>query len=95
MITLPLKEEFRNKDWKIILNIALNNNSPYKIINDFKNQIQRNNSRHKTNNNENKKKWVTFTYHSPQIRKKNCCILLVNLFELYDDAQACQRQKAN
>jgi len=25
----------------------------------------------------------------------NCCIWLVNLFELYDDAQTCQRQMHN
>ena len=78
MITLPLNEENQNKEWNIILNIARNNNFPYKRINELKNQIQNNKSHHKANNSANKKKWVTFTYCSPQIRK------ITNLFKHAD-----------
>jgi hypothetical protein len=78
MITLPLNKENRNKEWKIILNIAHNNNFPYKRINELKNQIQNNKSHHRANNSANKKKRVTFTYSSPQIRK------LTNLFKHTD-----------
>jgi hypothetical protein len=35
-----------------------------------------------------------WTKHKRQvINLWNCCIWLVNLFELYDDARTCQRQK--
>jgi len=88
MITFPLKEENRNKERKIILNIARNNNLPYKIINDLKNQIQHNKSHHKANNSANKKKWVTFTYYSPQIRK------ITNLFK-HTDIKIAFKNKNN
>ena len=45
------------------------NNFPYKRINNLENQIQNSKSHHKSNNSANKKKWVTFTYYSPEIRK--------------------------
>jgi hypothetical protein len=68
----------RNKEWKIILNIARNNTFPCNRINDIKNQIEHNKAHHKANSSANKKKWDTFTYYSPQIRK------ITNLFKHTD-----------
>jgi hypothetical protein len=46
-------------------------NFPYKRINDLKNQIQNSTSHHESNNSASKKKWLTFTYSSLQIKKIN------------------------
>jgi len=88
MITFPLNEENQNKEWKIILNINRNNNFPYKIINDLKNQIQHNKAHQKANNSANKKKWVTFIYYIPQIRK------ITNLFK-HTDIKIAFKNKNN
>jgi len=61
MITFPLNEENRNKEWNIIRYIARNNNFPYNRINELKNQMEHNKTHHKLNDNSTLKKWVTFT----------------------------------
>jgi len=71
ILSLPPDKESRNNEWETILNIARNNNFPYKLIINFKHQLQRNTTHHKTSNKENKNntKRATFTYHSPKVKK--------------------------
>jgi hypothetical protein len=51
MMTLPITEQSKQQEWKIILTIARNNGLSIPKI------IQQN------------KKWITFTYDSPLIRR--------------------------
>jgi hypothetical protein len=80
MLSLPLTKERQANELKTIQTIAHNNNFPNKLIDNLKYQIQRNTIRQKPNNkeNENRKKWATFTYHIPKIRK------ITNLFKHTD-----------
>jgi hypothetical protein len=78
MIAFPLNEENRNKGWNIIGNIARNNKFPYNKIKELKNRMKHNKTHYKQNDNTTKKKWVTFTYNSPQIQK------ITNLFKHTD-----------
>jgi hypothetical protein len=40
MLSLPLDKESRNNEWKAILNIARNNNFPYKLLINLTHQLQ-------------------------------------------------------
>jgi len=70
IINLPLNAKHQKREWSTILHIAQHNGFPPTII-----QKQRHQIKHKakhttpyTNINKNKR-WITFTYISPQIRK--------------------------
>ena len=65
------QKERRTYEWKTIHTIARNNNFPNKPITNLKQQIQRNTTRQKPNNKENKNnaKWATVTHYSPKVRK--------------------------
>ena len=76
MLSLPLTTERKKTEWQTILSIAKNNNLPSHLIEEMKKQIQNKTPKDKTN--KNKKKWVTFTYHSPAVRK------ITNLFRHTD-----------
>jgi hypothetical protein len=73
MITLPNTERARIQERKYILNIARHNGFPTnKIIDMEKKERDKNkDKRTKTNDTQEKQvqKWVTFTYHSPVIRR--------------------------
>jgi len=77
-----------NKEWKIVLYFAHNYTFPYNRINYLKNQIEHNKAHHKANSSANKKKCVTFTYYSPQIRK------ITNLFK-HTDLKIAFKNKNN
>jgi hypothetical protein len=69
MSSLPLSPEQQNTEWQTILDIANSNNFPEHIVTKLRTTIQNPN---KTSIDDSKqKKWTTFTYHSPKIRKVN------------------------
>jgi len=72
MMFLPVTAERRQVEWQKIITIARNNSFPLHLITKLKIHIQ-----HKTHttNDDNNKKWVTFTVYSPKIRK------ITNLFK--------------
>jgi len=74
MPSLPLTEERRQTEWKTIQAIAQNNNFLNTHIARLKTQMQHK-AHTRTTKDENNKKWPTFTYHSPKVRK------LTNLFK--------------
>jgi hypothetical protein len=74
MIKFPLNKENKRKDWDTIHKIAWKNNFPQNIIKKLKNHIEHNKT-HQKPKNKTTKKWTTFTYYSPQIRK------VTNLFK--------------
>ena len=67
MQSLPLTIERQQSEWKTIQTMARNNNFPEKLITNLKTQMQQ--KIHQKQDKDENKKWATFTYHSPQIRK--------------------------
>jgi len=79
MITLPVTEKARKEEWKTILAIAKNNEYPIHVINNLKEKLTIKKQKHQRHQqhpiiNQHNKKWVTFTYFSPIIRR------ITNLF---------------
>jgi hypothetical protein len=75
MHSLPLTPERKQREWTLIKSIAQNNNFQKKLLQNLNLQIQHKKFHQDQNNKENKnKKWATFTYYSPKIRK------ITNLF---------------
>jgi hypothetical protein len=77
-LTLPITERTRTQEGQNICNIAQQNGFPKKVIQHIKEkEIAKLKERQKKKENEEQtehtsnKKWVTFTYHSPLIRKVN------------------------
>jgi hypothetical protein len=66
MLTLPITKQAKQQEWKIILAIAQNNGFPLQIIHNLKKKLMAKKQKLPTTTT---KKWVTFSYHSPLIRK--------------------------
>ena len=76
MLTLPLKKEQRQEEWKKILQIVHNNNSPSNLLIRLKQRIQQRATQPQPPTTTGiDAHWATFTYTSPQIRK------ITNLFK--------------
>jgi len=69
---------FKLGGWEKIITIATNNNFLTKLITNLKTQMQHKTQRKTKKERNNNKKWVTFTFYSPKIRK------LTNLFKQTD-----------
>jgi glycine cleavage system regulatory protein len=74
MLTLPITDQSKQEEWKVILTISQNNGFPAHIIHDLKKKLITKTQKHDTTATQ-QQKWVTFTYHSPLIRK------ITNLFK--------------
>jgi len=74
MITLPITKQAKQQEWKIILAVAQNNGFPLHIIHNLKKKLIVKKQKLPTTTQQ-AKKWVTFSYHSPLIRK------ITNLFK--------------
>jgi K+ transporter len=68
MLTLPITEQSKQQDWKIILTTARNNGFPTHIIHGLKKKLTIKKQKHNVTTAQQNKKWITFTYHSPLIR---------------------------
>jgi hypothetical protein len=73
MLSLPLTPNQKQAEWFLIQLIAQNNNFPQKLVQNLKQQIQH--KRTGQEEHDKNKKWVTFTYYSPKVRK------ITNLFK--------------
>ena len=70
MLNLPLNPERQEREWTIILHIAQRNGFPLALIQKLRHQIKHKTKRTIAHTNTDKnKRWATFTYISPQIRK--------------------------
>ena len=81
LITLPITEESKQSEWETILAIARNNGYSTKTTNNLKKKLLTRKQKQQDQNQEiteTRKKWVTFTYHSPLIRR------VTNLFKHTD-----------
>jgi len=76
IITLPITEKSKEEEWKAILTIAKNNGYPINTINRLKTKLiaKKRKQQHLTTISHNKK-WVTFTYFSPIVKR------ITNLFK--------------
>jgi hypothetical protein len=74
MLTLPINKQLQQQEWKTIQTIAYNNGFPNHIIHNLKEKLEDKKQKQQQQKpliptTQHKKKWVTFTYHSPLIRK--------------------------
>jgi 5'-deoxynucleotidase YfbR-like HD superfamily hydrolase len=74
MLSLRLTTERLQAEWETILAIARNNNFPTKLITKLKTKMQHKTYIKRAKEEKNNKKWATFTFYIPKIRK------LTNLF---------------
>ena len=80
MITLPITKQAQKQEWNKILTIAQNNRFPKHTIHNLKKKLSANNKKKPLGDKQKitqreDKKWITFKYHSPLIRK------VTNLFK--------------
>jgi hypothetical protein len=77
MLTLPISEKSKQKEWKIILTIAKDNGYPSHIIHNLKTKLTGRKQKRKQQQNTEilHKQWVSFTYYSLLIRR------ITNLFK--------------
>jgi hypothetical protein len=80
LLTLPITKQLQQKEWKAIQTIAHNNGFPIHIIHNLgkKSEAKKQKQQQQkllTPTVHHKKKWVTFTHHSPLIKK------VTNLFK--------------
>jgi len=68
MLNLPFKTVEQQREWSTILHIAQQNGFPPRVIHKQRHQIEHK-TKHTTPHDSKNKKWVTFTYIYPQIRK--------------------------
>jgi len=64
----PLKTVQQKREWSTILHISQQNGFPPTVIHKLRHQIEHK-TKHTTPHDSKNKKWATFTYISPQIRK--------------------------
>jgi hypothetical protein len=74
MITMPITEQAAKQEWEKILQMAHNNGFPERRVHKLKNKLtakmkQTTQTIQTQHTQQHNKKWVTFTYHSPAIRK--------------------------
>ena len=95
MITLPITEKSKQEEWSTILTIAKNNGYPTSIINKLRMKLidrrQKQQCPKITQHNENKK-WITFTYFSPTIRRITNLFKHSNLKIAYRTTNTIQQQ---
>ena len=71
LMTLPITEESKQLEWQTTLAIAKSNGYPIKTTDDLRKKLLTRKQKQQEQNQEiteTRKKWVTFTYHSPLIR---------------------------
>jgi hypothetical protein len=73
MTTLPITKQAKQQEWKIIIEIGQNNGFPLHIIHNLKKKLTV--KKQKLPTTTQAKKWATFSYHSPLLRK------ITNLFK--------------
>jgi hypothetical protein len=92
----PLTIERQQSEWKTIQAMARNNNFPGKLKTNLKTQKQQ--KTHQKQDKDENKKWATFTYHSPQIRKLTNIFRHTNIniaFKSTNTIQHCTKPKTS
>jgi hypothetical protein len=81
MITMPITEQAVKQKWNKILKMAHNNRFPEQIVHKLKNKLttKKKQTVQTQPMQQHNKKWVTFTYHSPSVRKVTSLFKHTNL----------------
>jgi hypothetical protein len=79
LITLLITEQAKQEEWNTILTTAKNSGFPPHNIHTPRNILISKTQCTFTTQTHQKKKWITFTYHSPLIYKVNNLLKLTNL----------------
>ena len=69
MLSTPITEQARQKEWNTICTIVKNNGFPLQNIHNLRNERTRIQKTKNTSIQTQRKKWITFTYHSPLVHK--------------------------
>ena len=72
LITLPITEKAKQSEWETILEIAVSNGYTTKTMHELRKKLQTRIYKQQNQKQETittRKKWVTFTYHSPLVRR--------------------------
>jgi len=75
MITLPISQASRNKEWATIITMAKNSGFPENIIRNLRTKLALKKQKHKSTTKELNQKWLPFTYFGLAIRR------ITNLFK--------------
>ena len=75
ILLLPITEQAEQKEWTTIVTIATNNGFPLHIIHNLRRKLITKTQQVLTTQTYQKKKWITFTYHSAVTHK------IINLFK--------------
>ena len=75
MLPTPVTEHAKQQEWNTVCTIAINNGFPLQMVHNLKNKIVRTQETKNIPIQTQRKKWITFTYHSPLIHK------VTNLFK--------------
>jgi hypothetical protein len=69
MLTLPITNTERRKEWSIIQNIAHNNGFPPNLILKLRYQLENATKTHENQSITSPRAWVTFTFNNPAVHK--------------------------
>jgi hypothetical protein len=98
MITLPITKHAKKQEWKTILTTAHNNGFPAQIIHNLRKKLETKTQQQQqttTQPNQNNKKWITFTYHSPSKHKFNNLFKRTNLKVAFRTTNTICQQLSN
>jgi len=97
--TMPITENSKQNEWETIIAIAKNNDFPISILTDLKTKmIKRKKQKQKQTQTQQQEittqrcKWVTFTYHSPLIRRINNLFKQTNVVTAFRATNTIQQR---
>jgi len=92
MLTLPITEQAKQQEWKIMLTTAQNNGFLEHITHNLKKKLISKKERQKPPTTQQNKIWVTFTCYSPLIRKFTNIFKQTNLNIAFQDTNTIYQQ---
>jgi hypothetical protein len=93
MITMPIAEQEVKQKWNKTLKMAHNNGFPEQIVHQLKNKLttKKKQTVQMQPMQQHNKKWVTFTYHGPSVRKGTNLFKHTNLKIAFRPTNNCHR----
>ena len=95
MLTLPITEQAKQQEWKIMLTTAQNNGFPEHIIHNLKKKLISKKERQKPPTTQQNKVQVTFTCYSPLIQKVTNIFKQTNLNIAFRDTNTIYQLLTN
>ena len=95
MITPPITEQAKQREWNTILTIAKNNGFPLHIIHNLRNKLIAKTQQTLFTQTQQKKKWIKYTYHIPLIHKITKLFRHTNINIAFRDTNTIYKQLSN